>query len=154
MHSYRVILRTYSSLDSISTGPDDLNTLACQSAGTNDAPRDLLHGPVTRNCDWHGHNYVYDYGYIYGYVYSPIWHHDCHEKQTLYSYYKSPPIVASYRLTQAPSSALVVLHCLLVQIYFWLKVFNEVWFSFPDPIQLSVFDMIWLRIFIFNLTHV
>ena len=29
--------------------PDGPNTLTCQSASTNDAPRDPLHGPVTWN---------------------------------------------------------------------------------------------------------
>ena len=33
----------------LSTRPDDLNTLTCQSSDTNNTPRDLLLGPVTCN---------------------------------------------------------------------------------------------------------
>ena len=47
MHPYRVIVRTYiwsDDISSISYGP---NTLTCQSTGTNDFPRYLLHVPVT-----------------------------------------------------------------------------------------------------------
>ena len=47
MHPERGIVRTYRRLDGLSTRPDDQNTLTCQSADTNYAPRGPLHGPVT-----------------------------------------------------------------------------------------------------------
>ena len=47
MHPDRVIARTDRRSDVLSTRPDYQNTLTCQSADTNDAPRDPLHGPVT-----------------------------------------------------------------------------------------------------------
>ena len=46
MHPDRGIVRTYISLDGLSTILDDQNTLTHQSADTNNAPRDPLNGPV------------------------------------------------------------------------------------------------------------
>ena len=46
MHSYIRIVHMYIWSDGLSTIPDDQNTLTCQSANINDAPRDPLHGPV------------------------------------------------------------------------------------------------------------
>ena len=49
MHPDIEIVRMYRRSDCLSTRPDDQNTLTHQSADTNDAPRDPLHGPVTWN---------------------------------------------------------------------------------------------------------
>ena len=49
MHPYRVILRKYRRSDGLYMRQDVPNTLTCQSAGTNDAPRDLLRGLVIWN---------------------------------------------------------------------------------------------------------
>ena len=49
MHPDVGIIRTYRRSDSLSTRPDDLNTLTCQSASRNDALRDPPHGPGTQN---------------------------------------------------------------------------------------------------------
>ena len=51
MHQDRVIVHIYRHPDGLSTIPDDQTTLTRQSADTNDAPRDPLHGPVTWNHD-------------------------------------------------------------------------------------------------------
>ena len=47
MHSDRGIVRTDIWSDGRPTRPDDSNTLSRQYDGTNDAPMDPLHGPVT-----------------------------------------------------------------------------------------------------------
>ena len=47
MHPYIGILRTYRRSDGLYTIPDGPNTITCQSDGTNDVPRDPLHGPIT-----------------------------------------------------------------------------------------------------------
>ena len=47
MHPDRVTVRMYRRPEGLSTRPDDQTTLTCQSANTNDAPRDPLHGSVT-----------------------------------------------------------------------------------------------------------
>ena len=47
MHPYRGIVCTYRRLDILYRIPDDQNTLTHQSADTNNAPRDPLHGPIT-----------------------------------------------------------------------------------------------------------
>ena len=52
MNPDRWIVRTHRRSDSITTISDEHNTLTCQSADTNDAPRDPHHGPVTWNPDW------------------------------------------------------------------------------------------------------
>ena len=49
MHPDRGIVRTYIWSDGLSTRPDNQNTFTRQSADTNNAPRDPLHGPVTWN---------------------------------------------------------------------------------------------------------
>ena len=49
MHPYRGIVRTYRRSDGPSTRTDDQKTLTCQSADTNDAPRNPLQGPITWN---------------------------------------------------------------------------------------------------------
>ena len=46
MHPDRGIARTYRRSDGLSKRPDDHNTLTRQSADTNDAPKDPLHGPI------------------------------------------------------------------------------------------------------------
>ena len=51
MHPDRGIVRKYILSDDISTKLDNQNTLTRQSNGTNNAPRDLLQGPVTWNPD-------------------------------------------------------------------------------------------------------
>ena len=47
MHPDILIVCTYRRSDGLSTIPDDQNTFTRQSANTNNAPRDPLHGPVT-----------------------------------------------------------------------------------------------------------
>ena len=49
MHPDRGIVCMDRWSDGISTIPDDLNTLTCQSSGTKDAPGTLFHSPVTWN---------------------------------------------------------------------------------------------------------
>ena len=49
MHPDRGIVRTYKRSVIISPRPDVKKTLTCQSANTNNAPRDPLHGPVKWN---------------------------------------------------------------------------------------------------------
>ena len=46
MHTDRGIVRMYRCPYSLSTKPDDQNTLTCQSADTNYAPRYPVHVPV------------------------------------------------------------------------------------------------------------
>ena len=78
MYPERGIVRTDRRSDGISKIPDDPKSLTCQSASTNDAPRDLILGPVTWNPAQHGPICVY----VYRYVYSPARCHDLHEQQT------------------------------------------------------------------------
>ena len=47
MQPDRVIVLTYRRSDSISSRPEDQNTLTHQSADMNDDPPDLIHVPVT-----------------------------------------------------------------------------------------------------------
>ena len=47
MHPDRGIVRMYRRSDGLYTIPGDHNTLTCQSADTNNAPRDPLHSPIT-----------------------------------------------------------------------------------------------------------
>ena len=47
MHPNIVIVRTGIHSGGLSTIPDGLKTITRQSTGTNNAPRDPLHGPVT-----------------------------------------------------------------------------------------------------------
>ena len=47
MHLDIKIIRSYRRSDGIYTRLDDPNTLTRQSDGTNDAPREPIHGPVT-----------------------------------------------------------------------------------------------------------
>ena len=47
MHTDIVMLHMYRRSDSLSTGPDEPNTLPCQSTDTKDAPREPIHGPIT-----------------------------------------------------------------------------------------------------------
>ena len=47
MHPYRGIVRTYIRSYGLSMISDNPNTLTVQSSGTNNTPRDLLHGTVT-----------------------------------------------------------------------------------------------------------
>ena len=49
MNSYRRIVHTDKRSDGLSKRPDSSNTPTRQSAGTNDAPRDPLHAPITWN---------------------------------------------------------------------------------------------------------
>ena len=68
MHPDRGIVRTYRRSDSLSTRPDDHNTLTCQSSNTNDAPREKLLVPVTWNTYLIQPNLRYTYVYVYVYV--------------------------------------------------------------------------------------
>ena len=90
MYPYRGIVHTNRQPDSISTRRDDLNTLTCQSAVTNDAPWGLMLFPVTWNHPQQGPTN------IYGYIYSPMQHQDNHGQQTLHRYVKIYSIVVSY----------------------------------------------------------
>ena len=47
MHTDIGMLHMYRRSDSLSTGPDDMNTLTCQSTDKKDAPRDPIHGLIT-----------------------------------------------------------------------------------------------------------
>ena len=127
MHPHMGIFRTYGRSDGLSMGPYESNTLTSQSAGTNEAHRDLLIGPVT----WNPIQHITTYVYVYIYVYIPIGRHNRYEQQTLRRYVKIPPIVAYYPPQRAPSSASAVSHGSTVPTRFDS--------GFPDSIQIKFF---------------
>ena len=143
MHPYRGILRMEKWSDGLSTIPGDPNTLTRQSSGTNDAPRDLLHGLVTWNTSRHGPYYVYTYVYVY----SNTWNHDCWKQQMIWRYVNRLSIAASYPPPQAPSSALAVSHNSTVPTRFDSSFSTGFDSDFIDLIQLRGFDNIWLRLY-------
>ena len=67
MHPYRVIVHTDRWSDDIYKIPNDPINLNNKSTGTNDAPRDPLIGPITRNPALTRGDMVYDYAYAYVY---------------------------------------------------------------------------------------
>ena len=52
MNPYRGIVHEYRQSDGLSTTLNGPNTLTCQSVATNNAPRDLLHNPITGVTNW------------------------------------------------------------------------------------------------------
>ena len=149
MHPYRVIVHSNICLDSISTIPYDSNTLTCQYDGTNDAPRNLLHGPVT----WHPSQCSPTYVYVCTYICSLARQNNCFKHLMLHQYIKNLPIAESYWPRWYPSLALAVFNNSTVPTQLesgFSTVFDS---GFPGFICVKVFGRIWLRFSRLNWTQ-
>ena len=91
MHPEIVAIFTYIRSDTISTRPYEPNTLTCQSAGTNNSPRDTFHSPVT----WNPARHIPLSSYIFVYVQGPVRHQYLRKHLTLLLCFDIPPIAAS-----------------------------------------------------------
>ena len=140
MQPYRVIVHTNGHSDGQSTKPDDSNSLTRQFANTNDAPRDLLPGPVIWNSDLHVPAYIY----AYRYVYITAGNHDHFEHQTLFWCANRPPIFTSYPSLRSPASASSVSHSSTVPTWFYPNFFTGLDSYFCESILTNVFH--WTRL--------